>query len=165
VVGVDIRLQPNYPFEFVQADALKWLEVALTSEILGAPPEINQFDAIHASPPCQAFTAAQSIWNREHPDLLTPARALLEQTGLLSVTIKQYSSTYRVDSIETLWAGSMGSLARTSAVVTEQTPEIQKCIRAAYDHLASAYVDNKELAIPISFKVAAGRVRAEHRDG
>jgi DNA (cytosine-5)-methyltransferase 1 len=75
VVGVDIKPQPRYPFEFIQADALRWLADAMSEGATG-------FDAIHASPPCQAFTNAQVIHGREHPDLLTPTRALLEQTGL-----------------------------------------------------------------------------------
>lgn len=72
VLGVDIKPQPNYPFEFVQADALSW-------EYKFARGWVN---AIHASPPCQAFTNARVIHGREHGDLLTPTRALLEQTGL-----------------------------------------------------------------------------------
>lgn len=69
VVGVDNRPQPNYPFEFHQADALTF--------------PLDGFDAVHASPPCQAFTAMGSMPNaREHPDLLTPTRVLLEQAGL-----------------------------------------------------------------------------------
>lgn len=46
VVGVDINPQPHYPFEFVQVDALKFLTY-----------ENDDFDAVHASPPCQSFTA------------------------------------------------------------------------------------------------------------
>jgi DNA (cytosine-5)-methyltransferase 1 len=43
VIGVDIRPQPNYPFEHHVADALTY--------------PLDGYDAIHASPPCQMFTA------------------------------------------------------------------------------------------------------------
>jgi DNA (cytosine-5)-methyltransferase 1 len=59
VVGVDIKPQPHFPFEFHQADALEF--------------PLDGFDVIHASPPCQAHTALKTAWNaKEHPDLLTP---------------------------------------------------------------------------------------------
>ena len=73
VVGVDIKPQPHYPFEFVHDDALTWLDDPWLRE---------KFNAIHASPPCQAFTFAKVFQGNEHPDLLTPTRELLEQTGL-----------------------------------------------------------------------------------
>jgi DNA (cytosine-5)-methyltransferase 1 len=42
-----------------------------------------QFDAIHASPPCQAYSMANNIHGRDdHPDLLAEVRELLEATGL-----------------------------------------------------------------------------------
>ena len=76
VVGVDIKPQPNYPFEFVQADALDVPDPWLIE---------RQFDAIHASPPCQHFTkyrnAVKDITER-YEDLIEPTRELLEQTGL-----------------------------------------------------------------------------------
>jgi DNA (cytosine-5)-methyltransferase 1 len=69
VVGVDIKPQPNYPFEFWQADALD-------------PTIFYWFDAIHASPPCQAYSRARILRNREHPDLVAAVRDLLVATGL-----------------------------------------------------------------------------------
>jgi DNA (cytosine-5)-methyltransferase 1 len=71
VVGVDIKPQPHYPFEFVRGDAFDYLS-----------HNVSVFDAIHASPPCQAYTVANNIHQREHPDLLPDARSLLMLTGL-----------------------------------------------------------------------------------
>jgi DNA (cytosine-5)-methyltransferase 1 len=76
VVGVDIDPQPNYPFEFHQGDALE----------LGAEMW-RDFDAIHASPPCQSYLNLGKV-NRalgreyEHPDLIDPVRAELVDRGL-----------------------------------------------------------------------------------
>lgn len=46
VVGVDLAPQPRYPFEFHQGDAVGFIRA-----------HGHEFDAIHASPPCQMFTA------------------------------------------------------------------------------------------------------------
>ena len=74
IVGVDINPQPNYPFEFHQDDALEW----------GAGFDwVEDFDAIHASPPCQAFTAYRRTGRvGEYPDLIAETRELLNKTGL-----------------------------------------------------------------------------------
>jgi DNA (cytosine-5)-methyltransferase 1 len=77
VVGVDIEPQPHYPFTFIRAHAFDVFEPDFWT--LGS---ISDFDAIHASPPCQAHTLAQRIRNRSHPDLVGPTRQLLEATGL-----------------------------------------------------------------------------------
>ncbi len=81
VVGVDIHPQPNYPFEFVQADALEFLEGLIVYGV-GSPPYL--FDAIHASPPCQAHTRAGALRTekRDHPELIEPTRLLLIQSSL-----------------------------------------------------------------------------------
>jgi DNA (cytosine-5)-methyltransferase 1 len=73
VVGVDIESQPNYPFEFIRGDAIDLLRRA----------GLHAFDAIHASPPCQAFTAMRTMPNAgTHPELVAPTRDLLVATGL-----------------------------------------------------------------------------------
>lgn len=69
VVGVDIEPQPRYPFEFVQGDAIEYLAA-----------HGHEFDAIHASPPCQAFSSMKHMPDAKvHPELIEPTRALLEQ--------------------------------------------------------------------------------------
>lgn len=69
VVGVDIKPQPNYPFEFVQADALEYCTA-----------HGREFDAIHASPPCQAYTRAKHLRGREHPKMVGDTRIILNNT-------------------------------------------------------------------------------------
>lgn len=71
VVGVDIDPQPRYPFEFHRADALTFLE-----------ENGHWFDAIHASPPCQAYSAMKHMPDaKEHPELIEPVRELLIASG------------------------------------------------------------------------------------
>ena len=90
VVGVDHRPQPNYPFEFHQQDALDVLRNGWVGPFAEGPCylDIDWFDAIHASPPCQAFTQMSAKWRGkggrtdEHPDLLTPTLAVLRELDL-----------------------------------------------------------------------------------
>ena len=72
VVGVDIAPQPNFPFEFIEADAL-----SLDADYL------RSFDAIHASPPCQPYSdlAARNGNADDWPRLIEPVRTLLKATG------------------------------------------------------------------------------------
>lgn len=84
VVGVDLWPQPNYPYEFVQAEALEWLDTQVEDVRDGFWFSIP-FDAIHASPPCQAFTVYgnnRAHVRQDHPDLVAATRELLEATGL-----------------------------------------------------------------------------------
>jgi DNA (cytosine-5)-methyltransferase 1 len=83
VVGVDIKPQPRYPFEFEQADALAYMDWFCGDERTGdCCTGHMRFDAIHASPPCQAYSAAGNIWGRENVELIEPTRELLRATGL-----------------------------------------------------------------------------------
>ena len=79
VVGVDINLQPNYPFEFWQDDAIRLLTVMDESWLYD-----GAFDAIHASPPCQAYSdlAYRNGNADDHPRLIEPVRELLQAIGL-----------------------------------------------------------------------------------
>lgn len=73
VVGVDLEPQPNYPFRFVQADALN------------PPFDLSSFDAVHASPPCQHFSQMSLCrpgLQATYPDLVDPTRKMLWASGL-----------------------------------------------------------------------------------
>lgn len=72
VVGIDLDPQPNYPFEFIQADALSL-----------KPDFLAEFDAIHASPPCQSYSDLAKRNRNGHmwPRLIEPVREMLIDSG------------------------------------------------------------------------------------
>ena len=66
VVGVDLVNQPNYPFEFHQADVMVQFDDGIYEAGFG------EFDAIHASPPCQRYIRSGNVDRDKHSDLLRP---------------------------------------------------------------------------------------------
>lgn len=72
VIGVDIEPQPRYPFRFIQADALEFIRLCG-----------HWFDAIHCSPPCQAYAITKNLKTsrKDHPDLVEPTRRALLAAG------------------------------------------------------------------------------------
>ena len=84
IVGVDIKPQKNYPFAFVQGDALEYLQ-----------RQGGDFDVIHASPPCQRYSRLFTTMEHrreEHPDLVSPTRNLMRKTGRPYVIENVYGS-------------------------------------------------------------------------
>lgn len=73
VTGIDLSPQPRYPFAFVQADALAYVAA-----------HGHEYDAIHASPPCQRYSRGtkQSQTAANHPDLIAACRTALRATGV-----------------------------------------------------------------------------------
>jgi DNA (cytosine-5)-methyltransferase 1 len=67
VTGVDIKPQMNFPFKFIQANAM---------EI-----DFRGFDFVWASPPCQRYSMAGQHKER-HPDLIDPIRQKLKNSGV-----------------------------------------------------------------------------------
>lgn len=75
VVGVDHKPMPHYPFEFHQMDVFEYLEPCWWSGLY--------FDAIHASPPCQAYSVLRRVNpGPVYPDLVEPTRTALQASGL-----------------------------------------------------------------------------------
>ncbi len=96
VVGVDLIDQPNYcGDEFHRADALDVLDFLTTfGHAFG-----SDFDAIHASPPCPAYSRASHYHGVQdrHPDLYEPTKRLLNATGLPYVIENVEGSPLRRD--------------------------------------------------------------------
>lgn len=65
IVGIDIRPQPNFPFKFIQGDALD------------PPIQFTDFDLIWASPPCQAYIRSGTVNKAKALKLIEPVREML----------------------------------------------------------------------------------------
>jgi len=71
VTGVDIERQPNNPHTVVQADALAYLA-----------DHGSEYDAIHASPPCQGYSKLRAMHpGKAYPMLIEPVRDMLRAIG------------------------------------------------------------------------------------
>ena len=98
VVGVDIRPQPRYPFEFHQADALTY--------------PLDGFDFIWASPPCQGYTALRHAPGAVGAaKLIRAVRARLQSTPERAVWVIENVEEARADMIHPfMLCGSMFNL-------------------------------------------------------
>ena len=73
VTGVDIEHHDDYPFELIVGDAM---------ERLADVDFLNEFDVVHASPPCPFYSTATIESARDrHPDLVPPTFAALRAWG------------------------------------------------------------------------------------
>ncbi|MFI9269817.1 DNA cytosine methyltransferase [Kitasatospora sp. NPDC052896] len=163
VTGVDIQPQPNYPFTFVQGDALKY-----------AQEHAHRFDLVHASPPCQYY-ARVTRWRGNadsHPNLIAPTRTLLSTTGRPWVIENVPGAPLRADF---LLCGSMFGLRvrrhrlfETSWHAAQLTapcdhrallPFAHKDERAFADAMGCTWMTNKEgrQAIPPAYTDLIGR--------
>lgn len=72
VTGIDLDPRPAYPGDaFIQGDAIEYIRA-----------HGHEYDAIHASPPCQRYSAATPHHRRdEWPDLIAPTRQALNEVG------------------------------------------------------------------------------------
>lgn len=75
VTGVDHEPQPNFPYEFIEADALEYVR-----------EYGHLYDCVHASPPCQAYSTIgkqqeRRGFARERVDLVEETRQALIASG------------------------------------------------------------------------------------
>lgn len=87
VYGLDIEPQSHYPFKLRQDDALEAMDKLLAGHYLVFQDEalyLENFDAFHASPPCQAYSMAAIASRKDgvvYSDLVADTRECLSQSG------------------------------------------------------------------------------------
>lgn len=88
VYGIDNKPQKHYPFPFLQMDALEAMDRLQNGEGLtfsnGETLYLEDFVVIHASPPCQGYSATVNLtWlaDKEYPLLILPTRLILQSIG------------------------------------------------------------------------------------
>jgi DNA (cytosine-5)-methyltransferase 1 len=66
IVGVDIAFQPNYPFTFLNHDVFEpWVQRSIVQ---------GEWDLVHASPPCQAYTTMNNRHGSTSPAYIAAIR-------------------------------------------------------------------------------------------
>jgi DNA (cytosine-5)-methyltransferase 1 len=94
VYGVDLHdKSKRFPYAFHQGDALVVIHRLLLGEAVPFTHSdgriewltLDDFDAIHASPPCQGYSVTRFTHNVEYPLLVEPLRDLLIETSKLWV--------------------------------------------------------------------------------
>ena len=75
VTGMDLKHGKRYPFEYIRKDVMSL-----------RPEDLEEYDVIHASPPCQTFSATRHLRNAQgkttsKQDLLAQVLSLLVVSG------------------------------------------------------------------------------------
>ena len=93
IVGVDIDPQPDYPFEFIQGDAIEYVK-----------EHGHEYDFIHSSPPCQSESALtkgnharDKRVGKDHQSWIAVTRDALDATSLPYVIENVQGSSLRRD--------------------------------------------------------------------
>ena len=125
IVGVDIKPQPRYPFEFVRADAMTYpmAECSFVGGPVDGFPDVCDkcgsnyshpkhryyFDFVWASPPCEHYSqCTPRAYRRNHDDLIGLVRQMLE--GQLYWVIENVPSARKLLRNPLMLCGSMFGL-------------------------------------------------------
>ena len=146
VVGIDLKPQPRYPFEFHQADALEY--------------PLYDFDAIHASPPCQAHSVMRHAVGNNPEDLIPATRVAL--SGFAGPTIienTEFAPLY--DSL--MLCGTMFGLRVRRHRIFEIKPRLSVLLHPC--RCRKGVIRGELIGHRLSGKVAAGRSKPPHYTG
>ena len=91
ITGIDIKPQPNYPFTFIQDDAVSFLK-----------KNHKKFTHFHSSPPCQKYSPSTDRYRKNgkiYPDNLEEIRELMYGCGKPGIIENVMTSPLRPDII------------------------------------------------------------------
>jgi SAM-dependent methyltransferase len=131
--------------------SLSWWDVPSRTRLQGILIEAQQEVGVipppdlPPGPPMYRFSADDEL------------AGLLSSACLIQVVVQTHSFTHQVATPEALWTGALGSLARTAATIREQTIEIQQRVRTVFERLVQTYTTEEGVALPMVYKIAAGR--------
>ncbi|HET8577747.1 MAG TPA: methyltransferase domain-containing protein [Methylomirabilota bacterium] len=130
--------------------ALSWWDLPSRARVNGifsdatAENGITSSPNVPAGPPPFRFAADDEF------------AALLRAAGLTDVVVTTVSFTHRIPDLDFWWNGGLGSLARSSANIHGQPPDVQRKIRATFDRLAKQYAVPGGFDVPVSAKICSG---------
>lgn len=130
--------------------ALSTWDAARRNRILGLL--LDAVDAAEAPPPPGLPSGPTNF--RADEEL----RALVAAAGFEEVGVAHLHYEVRVPDTETFWRGILDSAVRLPPLVTQQAPDVQARIRAAFEELCAVHVrEDGTLAIPVAVQVTQGR--------
>ena len=93
VIGVDNVAQPRYPFRFIEGDAMAALDT-WTMDIPWKGLHPDNFDVIHASPPCPAYSHLSNRFPSKAPKLIPFVRRYMKAIN------STFEMLYVIESVE-----------------------------------------------------------------
>jgi DNA (cytosine-5)-methyltransferase 1 len=163
VVGVDIEPQPTYPYEFIRADALAFLA-----------QRGQDFDAVHASPPCQGYSHGVRSTNSQYTDtkgsfeprLIGDCRALLQRLRVPWV-IENVAGARAFMNVHLILCGSMFGLHIARHRLFEsnvwlQQPQHPKCSGRGKRYAARMGWDYRDMTVTGKGRNAGTSQRWKH---
>ncbi len=135
VVGVDIKPQPHYPFEFHQADAMTY--------------PLDGFDAYHASPPCQGYIHLKRGEDlNDYPLLIDDVRLKLIDTRKPFV-IENVPAAKELLVNPLLLCGTMFGLPIWRHRYFEMSPPIYPLLNTCNHKLGTIEFEGEKIMIPV----------------
>lgn len=132
------------------ACAFAWWDLPAKNRMHGVL--LAALEEVNAKPPAD-LPAGPPMFRYSEDEVF---RDLLRECGLQKVKIAPHGFIWRLSDAEALWTASMGCMARSSALINSQAPQVRERIHQAFIRHASKHLAASALELPMAFKVCVG---------